>query len=107
MRILDIDEEAFRSRYDAIRSKLSALSLPHYHFFDLTALFDDEPTDIFIDGCHFGERGNDRIAQALRDRLGHKALAGPFGTDEHVGMGRAPALHRAAEHVDLCGVAAN
>jgi lysophospholipase L1-like esterase len=64
------DETDIRARYDACRTALSALKAPRYHFWDLTGLFDDDKgSDIFIDRCHFGDRGHDQIARHLRERL--------------------------------------
>ncbi|MDQ3815528.1 MAG: hypothetical protein M3347_16550 [Armatimonadota bacterium] len=61
---------SYVGHYKEYRARLGKLSLPGYHYFDLTGIFDnDKGTDIFIDGCHFGDRGHDLIAQALRDRL--------------------------------------
>jgi hypothetical protein len=57
--------------YDAFRSSLHTLSLDNFVFLDLTDVFDalDGHTDVFLDGCHFGDRGNDWIARALAQRL--------------------------------------
>jgi lysophospholipase L1-like esterase len=66
-----VAEGSFQNHYSAYRQALADLRLPGYRFVDLTALFDaiDQHTDIFIDGCHFGDRGHDAIALALRDAL--------------------------------------
>lgn len=67
---LAANADGFRDHFARFRQGLSGISLPGYHFVDLTPLFDDAgPTDFFIDNCHFGDRGHDRIAQVLRDRL--------------------------------------
>jgi lysophospholipase L1-like esterase len=68
------DQSALLPRMDAIRSELSKLDLPGYHFIDLTDIFDAVGSDaeIFLDGCHFGDRGNDMIARALASRLTEK-----------------------------------
>lgn len=52
---------------DKYRQALEDLSAPGFSFVDLTQIFDDlDPSqEVFIDGCHFGDRGNDLIAQAL------------------------------------------
>jgi lysophospholipase L1-like esterase len=64
-------QAALLPRYDAIRQKLSKLDLPNYQFLDLTGCFDqlDGETDVFLDGCHFGDRGNDLIARAIAQHL--------------------------------------
>ena len=56
------------SFYQDFRSRLQALELPGFHFVDTTTVFDtcDSSVDLFIDTCHFGDRGNDLIAQRLR-----------------------------------------
>ena len=66
------DQSGLLPRYNAIRQKLSQLDLPNFHFIDLTDIFDelDSDTDVFLDGCHFGDRGNDLIARALVRKLG-------------------------------------
>ncbi len=64
------EQAGFAARYGECRTVLSAVCLPRYHFWDLTPLFDDASgPDIFIDRCHFGDRGYDLIAQRLRDLL--------------------------------------
>jgi hypothetical protein len=58
------------ARYGECRTALGTLKLPRYHFWDLTEVFDSaNGTDIFIDRCHFGDRGHDGIARQLRERL--------------------------------------
>jgi lysophospholipase L1-like esterase len=65
------DEAGFVDRYNQMRDTLKALERPHYHFLDLTDLFDsyDGQTEIFLDRCHFGDRGYDLIACRLRELL--------------------------------------
>jgi hypothetical protein len=60
----------FIERYDECRSQLSGVKLPHFHFWDLTGVFDAQnDSDIFIDRCHFGDRGNDLMAKRMLDLL--------------------------------------
>ena len=65
------DEGELQRRYAAFRAGFAREQAPNLHFVDLTPVFDDlDPsTDVFIDGCHFGDRGNERIAQALSNWL--------------------------------------
>jgi len=61
----------FEVGYGECRTALSGLKLPRYHFWDLTPMFDGvSGQDIFIDRCHFGDRGHDLIAQRLHELLG-------------------------------------
>jgi hypothetical protein len=55
-------QASLTEHYLAYRMVLSALPS-----LDLVHVFDDQPVeaDIFIDGCHFGDRGNAIIASAL------------------------------------------
>lgn len=65
------EEASYESGFAEFRAMLTDLQRPQYHFFDLSALFDDADgqTDIFLDRCHFGDRGYDLIARRLRDLL--------------------------------------
>jgi hypothetical protein len=53
--------------YREFSSTLRALEQPDLHFFDATSIFDNynDDTEFFIDTAHFGDRGNDLIAQYL------------------------------------------
>ncbi len=62
-------EAEFAEHYAEIRRSLQQLSLQGLHFVDLTRVFDADREDVFIDGCHFGDKGNDRLAAALQERL--------------------------------------
>jgi len=56
-----------RDYYQEIRRTLQALERPGFSFVDATTSFDacDGNIDIFIDTAHFGDRGNDLVAQNL------------------------------------------
>ena len=56
-----------RDYYQEIRRTLRALERPGFSFVDATTSFDacDGNIDIFIDTAHFGDRGNDLVAQNL------------------------------------------
>jgi hypothetical protein len=53
--------------YQEFRRSLRALEKPGFSFVDATTSFDacDGNVDIFIDTAHFGDRGNDLVAQNL------------------------------------------
>lgn len=57
--------------YARMREILSTFESAGFAFLDLTDVFDhlDRQTDVFVDGCHFGDRGHDLIARALADRI--------------------------------------
>lgn len=57
--------------YREFRTALQALEQPSFHFLDMTSVFDSctGDIDLFIDTAHFGDRGNDLIAQHLRGKL--------------------------------------
>jgi hypothetical protein len=64
------EDSEFVARYAECRKALSTLKGPGYHFWDLTGVFDgDTGSDVFIDRCHFGDRGHDLIAKQLLERL--------------------------------------
>jgi lysophospholipase L1-like esterase len=63
-------DSEFEARYNGFRTELASLKLPRFHFWDMTTVFDgDTGQDIFIDRCHFGDRGYDLIAQRLQELL--------------------------------------
>jgi lysophospholipase L1-like esterase len=75
---LDGDMDKYFARcYAEMRQHLTQLHLPNFHFVDLTDVFDSLPAseEIFIDRYHFGDKGNQIIAQALAVRLGEQVLA--------------------------------
>jgi hypothetical protein len=57
--------------YREFRKRLVAAQQRGFRFVDTTQVFDGcgNDTDIFIDTCHFGDRGNDLIARLLNDSL--------------------------------------
>ncbi len=57
--------------YQVFRRGLQALEQPGFQFSDATRIFDtcDDDTELFIDTAHFGDRGNDLIAQYLRGEV--------------------------------------
>jgi lysophospholipase L1-like esterase len=66
-----IDQDAFAGCFAQFRTTLADFKGSHYHFFDLSGVFDecDGQTDVFIDRCHFGDRGHDLIARRLVELL--------------------------------------
>jgi lysophospholipase L1-like esterase len=57
--------------YREFRNSLAALERPGFHFVDASTVFDayDDQIEVFVDTSHFGDRGNDLIAQYLCGRL--------------------------------------
>lgn len=57
----------FARCYDLLRAELGRLELPAFAFVDLTDAFDARPADeeVFLDSYHFGDRGNELLAQRL------------------------------------------
>ena len=53
--------------YEEFRRALSALERPGLRFADATGIFDavNDDVDLFVDSCHFGDRGYDAIARWL------------------------------------------
>lgn len=72
---LDSDKEKevvpyWRQCAATVRSRLSALRLPGFHFVDCTGALDDAGrTEVFLDSVHFGDRGNRRCAEAMLAEL--------------------------------------
>ena len=49
---------------------MAGVKSPHFHFWDLTGVFDTQiESEIFIDQCHFGDRGNELIARRMSESL--------------------------------------
>jgi hypothetical protein len=63
--------EYFARGYERYRAELSKLELPGFQFLDLSVVFDDLPegVDVFVDSYHFGDRGNEMIADRLYEEL--------------------------------------
>jgi lysophospholipase L1-like esterase len=64
--------EESRSTLDFIREcylEIQKNSSTLDHFIDLTTVFDNEREQIFSDNCHFSDRGQKIVAEALRDVL--------------------------------------
>jgi lysophospholipase L1-like esterase len=66
-----IGGEDMRTRFAQFRQALADENSANFHFVDLSRVFDDldGSTEVFLDSCHFGDRGNERIAKALADAL--------------------------------------
>ena len=60
--------------YREIHNSLLKLTYEDFAFVDLSTIFDNEKAQIFIDGVHFGDRGNkivgDKIVEVLLSNLG-------------------------------------
>ncbi len=59
--------EYFQRCYRAMQAGLSGSSVENLHVLDLAGVFDSEgpSEEIFLDRFHFGDRGNDRLAEQL------------------------------------------
>jgi hypothetical protein len=57
--------------YPEFRKNLSVLQKSGFSFVDMTSVFDNcgDDIDIFIDAAHFGDRGNELIAQSLCEHV--------------------------------------
>ena len=66
----------FRESYPLIAKALSALEGEHYQFVDLTGVFDGAGAneEIFLDTVHFGDRGNERIAEGIFQSIQKRIL---------------------------------
>jgi hypothetical protein len=68
-------EDYFRTCYGLFAKDLKNLQGENYQFVDLSGMFDgfDEQEEIFMDSYHFGDRGNEKIAEKIflqiKDRL--------------------------------------
>lgn len=67
----------FRQSYDLFDQRLSTLRASNFRFVNLAALFDQKSSEetIFIDAYHFGNRGNEIIADRMFEAL--KAFLSP------------------------------
>lgn len=70
------DQKYFTQCYQEIAQKLSKVPAPSFHFSDLRSVFDSLPSDneIFLDSYHFGDKGNQIIAQAMFEFLAETNL---------------------------------
>lgn len=55
------------ARFADFRRGLAAEQGGNFHYWDLSPIFDqcDGQSEVFLDGCHFGDRGHEQIALAL------------------------------------------
>ena len=60
-------EDYFRTCYGLFAKDLNNLHGDHYQFVDLSGMFDgfDEQEEIFMDSYHFGDKGNEKIAENI------------------------------------------
>lgn len=63
------DQAGLVLRMDEFRKALRQTEFRRFHFADLTSALDSTEGDYFLDGCHFGDKGNDLIARALAQVL--------------------------------------
>ena len=55
----------FSECYKIIDEKLSEIKMKNFYYYNMTDIFDEEYIDIFIDSYHFGDRGNEIIANEM------------------------------------------
>jgi len=62
-----VQQDYFRECYGLIAAALTGLHEEHFRFVDLSGVFDDAGAqeEIFLDSYHFGDRGNERIAEGV------------------------------------------
>jgi hypothetical protein len=56
--------------FDSVSKEITNLNDFKHTYFDLRSLFDNEDSQIFIDPCHMGDRGNDLISKFLFNKIG-------------------------------------
>jgi len=61
----------FSQCYAELESRLAALSIGNFAYVDQSDIFGDftDKDEIFLDSCHFGDRGNEIVARRLFERL--------------------------------------
>jgi lysophospholipase L1-like esterase len=82
-RTLRQQNKAYRDAcYGALRAALSLLKAPNYRFLDLSRSFGNlsDDTELFVDGYHFVDMGNDLIAREIVDAIDWGAVA-PNGSN--------------------------
>ena len=55
----------FSECYKIINEKLPKIGAENFYYFNMAGIFDGEYKDIFIDSYHFGDRGNEIIANKM------------------------------------------
>jgi hypothetical protein len=68
------NQNYFRDCYTKMDEALRRLQSENYYYVNLTGIFDrlDDRQDIFIDSYHFGDKGNDMIAQQIFSHLAER-----------------------------------
>jgi hypothetical protein len=61
--------EYFSECYRIIDEKLSKIKMEDFYYFNMMKIFDEEYNDIFIDSYHFGDRGNEMVADKMYEYL--------------------------------------
>lgn len=64
-------QDYFQKCYAQIDSVLRDFNAENYHYFNLTDVFDNinDQEDIFIDSFHFGDKGNEIIAESIYHQI--------------------------------------
>ncbi len=65
------DQDYFQKSYSLIDSTLVRFSAENFNYFNLVNIFDDldDQNDVFIDSYHFGDKGNEIIAENIFMRI--------------------------------------
>jgi hypothetical protein len=61
--------DAIHDLYPRFREARKELESRGIRFLDASAIFRDHPEDLYYDGCHFGQRGNDILGEAIGAEL--------------------------------------
>ena len=74
-----VQRDYFRECYGLIAAALTDLHEEHFRFVDLSGLFDGagEQEEIFLDSYHFGDRGNEQIAEGIFLRIKDRMVSPP------------------------------
>ncbi len=72
--------EYFNRCYSRMREAMGAMKADNLTFIDLSCLFDAsmDKSLIYLDAYHFGDRGNEVVAEAILDSIG-PVMHGPYG----------------------------
>jgi lysophospholipase L1-like esterase len=71
-RILDASLAAHRDLQLAADAAASAVAARHPMVFDLSQVFSESPSPVYMDFCHLSETGNGRVAAAILARIGNQ-----------------------------------
>ena len=61
--------EKFKSAYMKLDSVLNAMESRNFYYFNFSNCFSNQKKQIYIDECHFGDRGNKIVANLIANSL--------------------------------------